>query len=64
MEFLNDPYGLNPLNRVSWLKIERKGTSTWRSLMSLNPLNRVSWLKMLGAGLTDDFVDASQSQSP
>ena len=38
---------LNPLNRVSWLKIEGvEITHASLEEMCLNPLNRVSWLKM------------------
>ena len=36
---------LNPLNRVSWLKIINFNSKDDEKLC-LNPLNRVSWLKI------------------
>ena len=54
---------LNPLNRVSWLKIEihRASMSKWASL---NPLNRVSWLKIWEMRETLEEMDGFESQSP
>ncbi len=55
---------LNPLNRVSWLKMRKK----MRKLkifkeISLNPLNRVSWLKIWQI-LKDTQDITTSSQSP
>ena len=45
---------LNPLNRVSWLKME-EAMKFDKNLAKkcLNPLNRVSWLKILMKIISD-----------
>ena len=57
---------LNPLNRVSWLKILFKNSlgAEIEAVFSLNPLNRVSWLKISTALLERAGYTHCKSQSP